>query len=245
VYPIAKGEADEKLELINIDLQIIEVGQTFVSSIPTVSVKLVKSGDSLAIAKIDTKERTEAPGQPKCEDLWCSVKEMLSKGLGMFKKPCPGMMKHGSHHGAGQPKHEKEMSEDVGHVDIPGHGHPHHHHGHHGHHGFEKAHGHHRFFGMLAGVIRHVLLPVLIGIVAGVSFSLIGMVVISSVLCLVRFVRGKKATGAGCPFHRRMCRNKASEVEIVVVEEEKSGLIANQEHQDPPPRYEEDTTHQS
>jgi len=239
VYPVAKDEANQKLELINVDLQIIEVGQTFVGSIPTVSLKLVKDGDNLAIAKIETKERTEAPAKPKCTDLWCSVKEMLNKGIGMFKKPCPGMMKHGHHHGAEQPKPAETapgMSEDMDHVEVPGHRHPHHHH-HHGHHGFKEAHGHHRFFGAVSGVIRHVILPVLIGIVAGVSVSLVGMVVISSLLCLVRFVRGKKAAGTGCPFHRRMCRNKAADTEIVIAEEEKSGLMVNQ---DPPPKYEED-----
>ncbi|KAF9871510.1 hypothetical protein CkaCkLH20_10921 [Colletotrichum karsti] len=220
VRPVAKDN-DQQLELLEIDLQIIEVGNSFVSDVPNVSVKLIKSpAGKLMIANVETTE-TSVPSPKEddsknpadsCTTLYCKWRAAILKN--MRGKHCGGR-KHGMH---GQGRHGK--------------------HGHHGHHA-NKGHfrQHHHTWGQLAkNITSHILLPVLIGIVAGVSVSIIGMMVGTFVVCLWRvFVRRQP------PFARRHCRRRARRASHreAAAAEEKDGLMTA-ETQEAPPAYKDD-----
>ncbi|KAF6810038.1 hypothetical protein CSOJ01_06561 [Colletotrichum sojae] len=214
VRPVAK-DAEQQLELVEIDLQIIEVGNSFVSDVPNVNVKLIKSPTGkLMIAKVDITEttapsRVEEEAKPSADDascttLYCRWRAAILKN--MRGKHCGGRKHHGTN---GQMRHG------------------HHGHGHHAHAGHFRQH-HHTWARLAKNIASHILLPVLIGIVAGVSVSIIGMMVGTFVVCLWRvFVRRQPA------FARRHCRRRSrrsSHREVAAAdEEEKAGLMAAQE----------------
>lgn len=114
-----------------------------------------------------------------------------------------------------------------------------HHHG--GMHRYEHSWGQ-----LLKSITAHVLLPVLVGIVAGVSVSFIGMAVGTLIVALYRFFyrRGgcngqkcRRRGGAGC---KRAQRHGKDEAEAPV--EEKAGLLTAQEPEaevEAPPAYED------
>ncbi|KAF4912339.1 hypothetical protein CGCF415_v003892 [Colletotrichum fructicola] len=209
VRPVAMDK-DQQLELLEIDLQIIEVGNSFVSDVPNVNVKLIKSPDGkLMIANVDMTETTiPTPKEDEktpadCTTLYCKWRAAILRN--MRGKHCGGR-KHGMH---GQGRHGK--------------------HGHHGHHAHNAGHfrQHHHTWGQLAkNITSHILLPILIGIVAGVSVSIIGMMVGTFVVCLWRVVVRRQS-----PFPRKHCRRRSrkSSHREAAATEEKAGLMTEQE----------------
>ncbi|KAL2269541.1 hypothetical protein VTJ83DRAFT_1725 [Remersonia thermophila] len=96
---------------------------------------------------------------------------------------------------------------------------------------------------LLEYVGRHILLPVFVGIVAGVSISLLGMAIGTAVVALWRIFRCRRrgaSTSTRSRRHRRQSRAHRKAVhEEAAAAEEKSGLMAD--HQDlPPPPYTDD-----
>lgn len=222
VYPVAtsspeEGGMQERLDIIRVDLKIIEVGETFVSGIPKVQLDLLKLGDGLTIAKVETVEGGE------CDTMLCKFRALFGKRP-FGGRPCPGKMDG----------HEQEDGKPA--MAIPQGGHRH------GHgHGFMQPdqprphHGHANAFGLFGTflmIVTHLLIPILLGIVVGVTTSLIGMAIISVIMRVFAFVRGKNSQAP--PSY------KANPQEAVVVDEEKDGLMENQEPSDPPPVYGED-----
>ncbi|KAI0913763.1 hypothetical protein F4823DRAFT_575368 [Ustulina deusta] len=219
----------EDLQLINVEIQIIEVGDVFVEHIPNVQVKLVKTASGkLAIGTIDT-IRFQAGGSPdgrkECSTTVCKWKALFFEKLARIfsLKDCSGSRPpppfHGHHHGEhGEHGH--------GHGDGPG---PHHHPPPH-HMGHRHSWGHgFRIF------VTHILFPIIIGIVAGVSASLIGMMVGTFIVFLWRlFFRRSSARSS----HRCRYAHKAAKHESVA-DEEKSGLLSHQEDVEAPPAYAE------
>ncbi|KAK1573792.1 uncharacterized protein LY79DRAFT_673350 [Colletotrichum navitas] len=221
VRHVAK-DTEQQLELVEIELQIIEVGNSFVSDIPNVSVKLIKSPTgNLMIANIEqtetsvpsrqeeeqeeVEEHVEAPAED-CTTFYCKWRAAILNKMHRMKH-CGGRKNHGAMHG----QHR------------------------HGHHNGQVRHHHHTWAQLAKNVASHILFPVLIGIVAGVSVSIIGMMVGTFVVCLWRvFVRRQP------PFARRHCRRRARKSvhrEAAAVEE-KSGLMA--EAEDLPPYKDND-----
>ncbi|KXH29929.1 hypothetical protein CSIM01_10680 [Colletotrichum simmondsii] len=215
VRPIAKDN-EQELELIEVDLQIIEVGNSFVADVPNVQVKLIKSPTgSLMIGNVEQTEtsvpshKEEEDHEPPAEDcttFYCRWRAAILRNMRGMK--CGGR-KHGSMRGQ-------------------------HRHGHHSHNAGQMRHHHHTWGQLAKNITSHILLPILIGIVAGVSVSIIGMMVGTFVVCLWRvFVRRQ------APFARRHCRRRArrnTHREAGAVEE-KSELMA--ESADLPP-YKDD-----
>lgn len=166
VHPVAENK-EQGLQLISLDLQIIEVGSMFVDGIPNVHVGLVKdSNGRLAIGSIGTTESqtlgsTPGGNQGECTTLLCKWVTIMKDKLSHMKsgKNCAGMKSgaaEGSQHG---------------------------YHGHHNHHDNQNNHGarpdgteyrHHRHsWGLLfKSIAAHILLPVAVGIIAGVTVSL-------------------------------------------------------------------------
>lgn len=224
-HPVAQT-ADEGMDLVVVDLQIIEVGSVFVDGLPNIRVHLIKSPDNqLLIAKIEQTASENAPtsDDQKCTSYICQWRAIIASQLEKLKAHgCAGMM------GA-----------------LGGHGGAHSHH-HHGHHGQQPGHmtqhnRQHRWTLLFRKLTSHIILPVLVGIVAGVSVSILGMLVGTVLVGLWRkFVRGQSFF----PSHhcRRLARSshhKASRQEAAFAEE-KSGLMANQEELPPPPSYEDE-----
>lgn len=169
-----RKDAAGEFTLVTIDLQILQLGTTAIDGIPNVSVKLVKDRDGrLAITQIEKTPSTSkaldeaAEGGPEqCKTLMCALialgKQTEAK-LGKFKpfKHCLGgfFAKGGMrpHHHHGHP-----------------HPHPHHHRPPHAHHGghWREGYRHHSWGQLFKNIGSHILLPVLIGIAAGVSISL-------------------------------------------------------------------------
>lgn len=212
IRPVVKPEQDQ-LELIQIRLQIVEIGDKFVDGLESIMLKLVKSPTGkLMIGSLETAPTTN-PGGKDCSTLICKLRKILTDKLSHLKptKGCGGS-KAGAHKelpGGWQPTHGHGGSE----------------HGSHGHH---KQHGLRRLFHALKKVAFHVIIPVFIGIAAGFMASLIGMFVGQSFVYLWRTFYRRGQNGA-------YSRVKQDESDLVERDQEKSLL----EHQGPPPEYEE------
>ncbi|KAK4130137.1 hypothetical protein BT67DRAFT_392026 [Trichocladium antarcticum] len=235
-----KKDADGGLELVELELQVIEVGVAFIDGIPNVKVQLVKdTSGRLTIVRIEKGESKKVLGASpqECTTAMCKMiaaaREKL-KGMRPFKNCHGGGMKGGVAPPAPAPG------------EAPPH-HPHHHHGHHnGHHNghdggqWRAPYRKHSWGQLFKNIASHIILPVLIGIVAGVAVSLIGMVVGSMIVSVYRVFsrRGRRHHRHHHRHHSGHAHHKTSRKEAAAVSEEKSGLI---EHQDPPPSYEEET----
>ncbi|KAK0718842.1 hypothetical protein B0T21DRAFT_338689 [Apiosordaria backusii] len=233
VSPIQK-DTNGKLELIEVELQIIEIGYSFVDSIPKLKVNLVKDQDGkllmTTIEKASPEKLVEMSEEDKpaeeCTTTLCQLMAAAHEKMEQLRKMrLPGC--HGGKEGMGmKPSFNRPHGE-------------HHRGGHH-----EPRPGHmamreHSWGKLFKNITSHILLPVLIGIVAGVSVSLIGMAVGTVIVALWRFFRKPSHTRR---HSRRHSLHKTSHKEAVVAEE-KSGLLAEEEEQDAPPAYQDaDTT---
>jgi len=207
--PVAE-EVETGMRLVSLDFQVIEVGNAFVNGIPNIRVKLLQSPDgALMISNIETTESQTAQSNPmepqeECTSLFCKWEAIIAQQFQRMRAHKCGMRAH---------RMDKE-----------------HHHGHHHHEqqrpGQIQLHEHSwkQLFKYLGS---HILFPVLAGIAAGVSVSIIGMV-----LCTI-LVGAWRVLVRGQPFfHRRRHhsgrQHKAAQREAFVAEE-KAGLMADQE----------------
>ncbi|KAI0111076.1 hypothetical protein GGR51DRAFT_508798 [Nemania sp. FL0031] len=242
---------DEDLQLISVKLQIIEVGNVFVDGIPMVQVKLVKTpSGKLAIGTIDAVRAANPQFKPEddmrmqmhkeCASTLCKWKALFYEKLShIFALKGCGSSSHRPpppHHG-GLPPPPPPPS-------FPHHGPPppppphrhHHHDGEHRHgHGPRPSHmGHGHGWGHGAGMfVTRILFPVLIGIVAGISASIIGMMIGTFVVFIWRtfFRRHSPRSSHRCRYAHKAARSEAA------ADEEKSGLLADQEGVEAPPAY--------
>ncbi|ORY67664.1 uncharacterized protein BCR38DRAFT_336650 [Pseudomassariella vexata] len=218
VQPVAKST--ENLELILVNLQIIEVGNVFIDGIPNVELKLIKSPEGgLMIGGIqttasETTQKTPMDKQEECTTLLCKWRAMFMQQIAHLRA---------NKHCGGRP------GQQVGHVE--GHRRPGHHNMHQGH----RA----SWAQLFKNIGAHILLPIAVGIVAGVTASILGMMVGTAIIFLWRtFVRP-----AG---HRRHHRHAHSIHKAAIKEnaadDEKSGLMAHQDVDDveAPPAYVEE-----
>jgi hypothetical protein len=136
---------EDDLQLINVEIQIIEVGNVFIEDIPNVQVKLLKTpSGKLAIGNIDTIDATangSVEKQKVCSTMLCRWKtlffEKLSRVLNL--KGCGSRPARPAHHG--------------------GHGH--------------SPRPHHSRLGKVFTVlVMNVLLPIALGLAAGLSAGL-------------------------------------------------------------------------
>ena len=202
VTPVMKSEKDQ-LELILVRFQVVEVGGNFVDGLDSVLLKLLGTpSGKLMIGDLETAP-TINPGGKDCQTLFCKLKSIMT-GNRSHLKPKKGCGSKGIPHGHGE--HGSK------------HG-PHHHH---------KHNGLSRLLHALKRAALHFLIPVLIGIAAGFTASLIGMFVGQSVVFLWRTFYRRGRNG---PYSRV----EQYETEADKKDQEKSLL----EHQDPPPVYED------
>ncbi|OTA54644.1 hypothetical protein K449DRAFT_389097 [Hypoxylon sp. EC38] len=225
---IPKTDEKDEFELLLIDLDIIEVGDVFIDGIPDVQIKLLKAPTGqLIIGEIDTtesetKQNNPMENQEECTTFLCKWKAIVMQKLASLRlhKGCGG---HRTHAKVGdQTKEEGQVDQPVV-VD----GDNDHHHGH-----------RQRNWGLLfKNIASHILLPVAIGILAGVAASILGMMVGTFVVFLWRLVARR---GGSRRHHRHGHHHKASHAEAVV-QDEKAGLMAHVEEDEvAPPAYVEE-----
>lgn len=225
---------DEGMDMVLVDLQIIEVGSVFVDGLSNIRVHLIKLPENeLLIGKIEqtASENAAVPTEEdhkECTTIICKWRAIIVAQLAKMKMHgCAGMMGTKGAHGHAHP-------------------HEHHHHGPHPEHlTQQRQHGWSQLFRKLTS---HIILPILVGIVAGVSVSIIGMVIGTILVGLWRkFVRGqsffpshqcRRLRLSGSTRHHHHHHNKAHHGEAAFVEE-KAGLMAHQEEEELPPSYEE------
>lgn len=217
-----ENTADEGLDLIVVDLQIIEVGSVFVDGLPNMRVSLIKSPENdLIIAKIE-QTAAENVSTPMVKDKECTT--TLCKWKTIVADQLSKMKMHGCHGKMGA-KAE------------PGHAQPHHPNGHNG--LFDKPNGWTLLFRKLAS---HIILPVLVGIAAGVTVSIVGMLIGTVMVGVWRkcvrgqtfFPQHRRRSHSGAGHHHKAARMEAA------VEEEKAGLM-QEDVSELPPAYEDET----
>ncbi|OTA99123.1 hypothetical protein M426DRAFT_325420 [Hypoxylon sp. CI-4A] len=223
--PLSSPEGEELLEMVMIDLDIIEVGNTFIQGIPNIRIQLLKIGsDELLIKDIlvdESETKHSNPNNPmanqtECTTILCKWKAMMMEKLASLRvhKGCGGR----------RPAHTKGQEQATPAVDggdnIP--------------HREQR----HRNWGLLfKNIASHILLPVAIGILAGVAASIIGMMAGTFVVFVWRSVVRRGSSRRH--HHRHGHHHKASRHEIAVPDE-KSGLMTEEEHDEPPPVYVEE-----
>ncbi|KAI1779259.1 hypothetical protein F4818DRAFT_403884 [Hypoxylon cercidicola] len=222
--PIAKSEEDS-LELVMVELDIIEVGDIFVDGIPSVQIKLVKTPTGkLMIGDIETSgSQVQNPmdKQEECATMLCKWRAVIMQKLAGLRlhKGCggrpAGVKGHGHVKGQGHHGRPHHTSED-------------------GEHRGQRPGSHQKNWGLLfKNIASHILLPVAVGILAGVAASILGMMVGTLVVFLWRLAFRR---GGSRRSHRHGRHHKASHHEAVV-EDEKSVLMAGEEEVDAPPAY--------
>jgi len=170
-HPVAADKLGN-LELMDFELQIIEVGSSFVDGIPAVDIKLIKADGALMIGSVRAVESQTGPTTPmekqeECTTILCKWRAILENQVKHFRHPhhkCgkAGKMAHmmqGSHkHHNGEHRHH--FGGHMAHHDGP----PHHHHA------FRLR--EHSWSELFRKFASHILIPVLVGVVAGVSVSM-------------------------------------------------------------------------
>lgn len=221
IHPVQKT-ADDNLDLVQLDLQIIEVGSVFVEGLPNIRVNMIKSPqDDLMIAKIEQSpsENVSSPkgDEAECTTTLCRLKAIIADKINKMKMHgCAGMMggKAGHHQGHAQPTSNHDEHYGM----------------------FNRPNGWSLFF---RKVTSHIILPIFVGIIAGVTVAAISVLVGTVLVGMFRkFVRGQSFL----PHHR--CRlhpggrhhTKAARKEAAV-DEEKLGLMEDQEID--PPTYDQ------
>ncbi|ROT34685.1 hypothetical protein SODALDRAFT_82945 [Sodiomyces alkalinus F11] len=208
---VTEEDGGEEVELIEIDLQVIEVGNSFVQGIPNVKVQLLRTASGkLLIASAEKTASTTAPAETpsgddvECETTYCRWRSAVMKGLKNMQHHCGGAVQTSSQ-GADQSGHTHEH--------MPGQ--------------YKK---HHTWARLVKNVTWSILLPVIIGLVAGISVSIFGMLVGTVVIFLWRVLVRRQS-----PWVRRQCRrrghscSKASRRETAAAAEEKVALMESQD----------------
>ncbi|KAK3298338.1 uncharacterized protein B0H64DRAFT_384793 [Chaetomium fimeti] len=213
--------------VVDIEFQVMAVGPTFIDGIPSVKVNIIQDGEGrLIISQIQKGEPSNVflkklPGgdTKECTTSVCRWLAAALEKIKSFK---------GIGHCANKGGEKSPISDEASHS------HPHAHRP-------VTGHGHqeHRWGKLFKHMASHILLPVLIGIVAGVTVSLIGMAVGTVLVSLWRLFFRRRSSSSTSGHRRRHSHHKAPRKEVVVVEEEKAGLMENQ---DAPPSYEEQET---
>lgn len=143
IRPVHTEEDEQKLSLVEVDLQIIEVGYSFNDAIPAVSLKLIETpSGKLMIASIDIVKPDESVSKPakeeedECQNVFCSWGKSIVKG---FKSMNPHCFKNHRHSQQRKPGYYKH---------------------------------HHTWGRLLQNITWSIFLPILIGLVAGVSVAM-------------------------------------------------------------------------
>lgn len=151
--PSTVRDPDSQLELVTIDFEVIEVANKFIAGIPELHVKLIKDASGrLMIGTIEQSVSAPKTEADKCDSLLCKWLEAIFPNRPAH--PCHGAKaahrpSGAVHHTGGVPPVKEDPSR----------------------HWESGMHHDHSWGKLFKNITQHILLPVLIGIVAGVSVS--------------------------------------------------------------------------
>ncbi|OAA34187.1 hypothetical protein BBO_09290 [Beauveria brongniartii RCEF 3172] len=196
VYPKAVAKEDI-MELIEVDLKIIEVGTRFVSRVPTLRVELIKApGGSLAMSTVQVDQPLEAP----CTRLWCRAKGLAGKlwaqaqGMkGCSKAATPELDSDGE--GMISPDvdlPQKEYTPEIAEPTMP-----------------SREEWRH----LMKSVAGHIIMPIFMGVTAGVAVAFLALCIQSMARRLSSFVRGKRNNGQDSEFYKAVHDEQATTTE--------------------------------
>lgn len=166
VSRVAATNADDLLELVEIEFRIIEVGGDFFNNLPKVQIKLVKTPtgklmmaglEALESETTATIQSNPMDKQEECTTLLCKWRSIVSQKLSglRFHKGCGGRHRHSKGQGHDHTKSEDWKSKPLTASQWDGH----------------REH-HQKNWGLLfKNIASHILLPVAIGILAGITAS--------------------------------------------------------------------------
>jgi hypothetical protein len=181
-----------QLELVDISLQVVEIGDQFVNGLDNVGIQLLKTpAGKLMVASLRTAPTMNpvinpSENEKECATLICEWRAVVANRLSSIKPTKGCGKKAGSKHGkfAGGQQNNRHGS------------HPHGgYHGRHRHHHM-KHHGIARFFLAMQNVAIHVLIPIFIGLAVGMTASMIGMLVGNVIISIWRLVYRQAHKGA-------------------------------------------------
>jgi hypothetical protein len=208
---------DQELYLVQMQLEIVEVGNTFVKGIPAIEISLLRtpSGKLMlgnAVQMEAPVELTPSDGDQECATALCKWRAILAAKLSVLKgcgrKP------------AMAPQRPNASNDGPKHHDSRPHRRPHG--AHHRHHRHSQI-----FFVTLRNIAMNFLLPIAVGVAVGITASLVGMLVGNLIVLVWRVL-----------FRRNQAESDAV-YEIVIVDESddetKSFLV--KEPQGPPSSY--------
>ncbi len=154
--PLTTDKAS-RMELISLDFQVVEIGNTFVDGIPNVHVKLIKTADGglmIGDMEVTASQTMSSPmdKQEECTTIVCKWRAIIADRLKHMKQhKCGKMGKMGHHKVDGQ----------------------HNHHHSHSHHGGRPLRLHeHSWSQLFKKFGSHILFPIFVGIIAGVTASM-------------------------------------------------------------------------
>lgn len=211
--------SNNELDLVVLEFQIIEVGGHFVQDMPEFVIKLLETpSEKLRIGDISSARPhhpVPAKGGKECQSILCKWRDMIA---GKIAKPKGCGRKSGKIH-------------HLNHDGISSHRN-------HGHHGFNGQHRHHRhhnkhhaFIRFVKGIALHVLIPIAIGIVVGMTASMVGFVAATFIVFVWRLLFRRNRSAA---------YDEVPQEETDAEESEKSKIaLQEEEHVDAPPVYEE------
>jgi len=218
-HPVSKSIKDQ-LDLVSIHVEIIEVADKYLPAMPVVEIKLLETpSHKLMIGDAIIKEpQSQPPAKPtddeqECTTILCKwraiVADRLSKlkGCGSKARPAVVVPAHKTHGHHGRPHSHRPN----------------------GPHRPYRHHYKHQGIARIARILKSILIPLLIGVMVGITASLLGMAVghIAIFIWRMLFRRGQ----------RQKCTKAQQEEDAVEdVTDEAKSLI---EHQGPPPVYEE------
>ena len=215
VYPEYASEAEPDKRAIAAKFTIVDLNGTPVK-VDTVKITLLEVGEELAIVQVSQIPFSASPGHDTCEGAatWsiCRIRAIINARIRAFitaaKTHADKAKTWMKKPGSGCP------GEKAGH---PGHR------GHREHHGLHR--GMHHFGHVLRQSIRFFVVPGLLGVIGGLVAAAVGMLV------------GPLIVYMWFTFYQRGQRSDLREVEVVLIEEEKDGLLV--EGGEAPPAYEQ------
>ncbi|KAK6713900.1 hypothetical protein SNK04_004863 [Fusarium graminearum] len=173
-------DEDQHMEIVNVEVRIIEVGDRFVDGVPPVTVKLIKSlSGEILIGNIEVKGTGEKA--PEDCDMWCRTKDVVHdtwKGVKDKFKGCHGKKPHHGHEHGHKPYHgsgkaENKPTDNFKHGPLM-HKKP------------EQS-----MVEVLKHVAAYIVIPVLMGVAAGVGVAFFVMCLFSMVHRLICLFRGE------------------------------------------------------
>ncbi|KAG6019578.1 hypothetical protein E4U19_007022 [Claviceps sp. Clav32 group G5] len=172
---VGAGAEGVKMQLLDVELRVLEVGDRFVEGVPAVNVKLFRGpNEEMKIADV-TIATSRFSG---CHSMACRAKEGMADAWRALKgvRPLRGCHGRGRGWGRGRGKHHSQTS-----ALLPSGS------------GDHRPQIHeHEWRSLFTHIAAQILLPILMGMTAGVGVALLAMAVCSLFCRLAASIRGKR-----------------------------------------------------